>query len=374
MNSNSTGQGANVAILVTPNSVTVQYLGQTHTIDKSDQRYSQIILAAKEKRKHDIPGIIASPIEQIAAKSDGKIEAENGVLRVEIDGVKRAVPTRLASRILEHQQDDLPTEGLIAFAKNLLLNPSYHSVQQLFDFLEKNKHPITDDGRFIAYKKVGRDYMDLHSHKFDNHPGQTPKMPRNEVNEDPEQTCSNGLHVANWDYAKNCYGGPTDPMLEVLVNPKDVVAVPNDYNQAKMRVCEYHVIGEVDLPTTEKYRTVNPPSPRTAPVSAPDDAEDENRSTANSDDEAPDSDNLEEGQLPLKQFCASCGINLKEIENGDEDHEWNCAEDGIGADAIADYTKLKEGFGDATAVNAVADKYGQELAERLPDAEDYLRI
>lgn len=74
-------------------------------------------------------------------------------------------------------------------------------------------------------------------------------MSRNQVNEDATQTCSHGLHVANWDYAHNVYSAGSDAvMLEVEVNPADVVAVPVDYNQAKMRVCKYKVLGVVTQP------------------------------------------------------------------------------------------------------------------------------
>jgi hypothetical protein len=31
----------------------------------------------------------------------------------------------------------------------------------------------------------------------------------------------------------------------VAVDPKDVVAVPTDYDNAKMRVCRYTIVGEV---------------------------------------------------------------------------------------------------------------------------------
>jgi hypothetical protein len=138
----------------------------------------------------------------------------------------------------------------------------------LFEFLEKNKHPITEDGKFIAYKKVANansdgKYLDIYSHTFDNSPGQVISMDRNQVDEDPSQTCSSGLHVANWDYAANHYGSATDTMMEVEVDPADVVAVPTDYNQAKMRTCRYTVRGVVVNPNANKHLVYNPESPNT---------------------------------------------------------------------------------------------------------------
>jgi len=34
-------------------------------------------------------------------------------------------------------------------------------------------------------------------------------------------------------------------VVKVLVNPEDVVSIPTDYNDAKMRTCKYVVIEEV---------------------------------------------------------------------------------------------------------------------------------
>ena len=64
-------------------------------------------------------------------------------------------------------------------------------------------------------------------------------MERGQVDADRERTCSFGLHVAAFSYASNFTGGI---LLEVEVNPRDVVAVPPDYNQQKMRVCRYRVL------------------------------------------------------------------------------------------------------------------------------------
>jgi len=63
-------------------------------------------------------------------------------------------------------------------------------------------------------------------------------MNRDNVNPDANETCSHGLHVGAFAYANTF----SELLLEVEVNPKDVVAVPPDYNNQKMRVCEYKVI------------------------------------------------------------------------------------------------------------------------------------
>lgn len=161
------------------------------------------------------------------------------------------LPEALSRKIVSFAKENLPVEPLLRFWDNLNKNPSYRSVNQLYSFLEKNNHPITPDGCFIAYKKIRADYTDGRTGTFNNAIGATVEMPRNQVNEDPEQTCSNGLHVANFEYAKSFYGGNAagtigDRLVLVKVNPADVVAVPVDYNAAKMRVCKYVVISELE--------------------------------------------------------------------------------------------------------------------------------
>jgi len=101
----------------------------------------------------------------------------------------------------------------------------------LYSFLEHNGHPLTEGGHFIAYRGVTEDFKDMHTRTFNNSPGSVCEMPREEVDDNPNNTCSTGLHVASFKYASDF--GPK--VVEVKINPKDVVAVPVDYNGIKMR-------------------------------------------------------------------------------------------------------------------------------------------
>jgi len=88
---------------------------------------------------------------------------------------------------------------------------------------------------------VRSDFTDCHTGKFDNSPGQVVTMPRNEVNEDKDQTCSSGLHFCSLSYLSSFYG---DKVVILKINPRDVVSIPSDYNNAKGRCCRYEVIEE----------------------------------------------------------------------------------------------------------------------------------
>jgi hypothetical protein len=74
--------------------------------------------------------------------------------------------------------------------------------------------------------------------------GTTPEMPRNEVNDDKDQTCSDGLHFCSQGYL-GFYGAGGRTMI-LKVNPRDVVSIPSDYDNAKGRACKYEVIGELE--------------------------------------------------------------------------------------------------------------------------------
>lgn len=228
-----------VAWIITDNNITVRFNNQTHIVARTDALADRLIEALKTKQEDLIPDLVS------AAKRIEKYSEENFTVKdgqIFVNGM--VAPPVLASKILKFSNEGLPYQPLVEFAKKLQLNPSFRAVNELFQFLEKNDHPITESGNFIAYKKVREDFKDVHSGTFDNSVGKVVQMPRNQVNEDATQTCSHGLHVANYSYAANFYAGGV--MLEVEVDPSDVVAVPVDYENSKMRVCKYKVLGVVD--------------------------------------------------------------------------------------------------------------------------------
>lgn len=244
---------------ITTNNITVNYDGQTHIVSREDPLADKLLQALREGRKEDIPELVSAS-KRIENYGQGSFVVKDGV--VHVNG--QPVHDGLSRKILAFRADRLPHEPLVRFAGELQKNPSFRAVNELFQFLEKNDHPITEEGNFIAYKRVRGNFTDIHSGTFDNSVGKTVEMPRNQVNENSAETCSNGLHVANWDYAHNQFASSdsaTDVMLEVEVSPADVVSIPVDYNQAKMRVCKYKVLGVVDEEhsSSTKLRNYTPP-------------------------------------------------------------------------------------------------------------------
>ncbi len=224
-----------VSYLLTKNSVTLHYDGKTKVVAKDDGRFEEVLNALREKRHDEIPAIVEP---ELYFESQG-LELDLDTQTVKVQG--EAMPAELNTRIVEYKQSKLPFQSLLNFWENLKKNPSFNSRAQLFKFLENKGHSITEDGCFIGYRGVREDFKDRHTGTFDNKPGSICSMPREKVDDNPANTCSHGFHVGGYEYAKEF--GPK--LVLVKVNPMDVVAVPNDYNGQKMRVCQFEVLKEV---------------------------------------------------------------------------------------------------------------------------------
>ena len=155
----------------------------------------------------------------------------------------KAVPAILGQRVLDLVKAGHTVLPLQKFLSNLWENPSYRASNELYDFLEAANLPITEDGHFLAYKSVRDDFTDHHTGKMDNSVGTIVEMPRQGVDEDKDRTCSAGLHFAAYNYAKGF--GSSGRMVVLKINPRDVVAIPSDYNNEKGRACRYEILEEI---------------------------------------------------------------------------------------------------------------------------------
>ena len=193
-----------------------------------------------------VDGDIAGAIDHINLEQgiqkfvQGNVRIEDGVLYYKDIELKSG----LTERIIRAMEDGEDFKRYLPFLENLMLNPSRRAVYRLFDFLNANDIEITDDGHFIGWKVVRSNYFDCASGKFDNSPGKEVTMPRNQVDEDDQRTCSTGLHVCSKSYIGH-FGSGSDRVVSVKVHPRDVVSIPVDYNDAKMRTCGYTVVEDV---------------------------------------------------------------------------------------------------------------------------------
>lgn len=148
----------------------------------------------------------------------------------------------LCDKIAQAMSEGQDAKPFINFLEKLQQNPSDNSRDQLFLFVEQCGLTVTPEGNFLGYKAIRADWTDMHSGKFDNRIGNTISMLRSNVTDTPDITCGPGLHVGTLEYARDFMSGPRIVIVEV--DPKNVVSVPRDHGNAKMRCCEYRVVGE----------------------------------------------------------------------------------------------------------------------------------
>lgn len=225
-------------------SITVFVNGKMRTVLSGNKNFDALKDHLKST-EHDIDLIVklSDREETIRQSSVGsKVTVKDGTVYYDGQEVYGALTNKLLN-LLDQGFDATPW---IKFLENLMGNPSYRSRKCLYEFLDHFNAPITPEGNFIAFKRVGSNWKDLHSGTYDNSIGTVVKMDRAKVDDDPQHTCSSGLHVCADEYLKGYATGCNTRTLVVEVNPANVVAVPYDYNFSKMRVCEYKVLAEID--------------------------------------------------------------------------------------------------------------------------------
>lgn len=235
-------------VIMTPGNVCISMpTGHQYTINRDNAIFPDVGLLL-------IEGDIQGAIELICAGQEFKAEkvVDLGPDLKLLDGVLywhgQKQETTLAKRILNDIDNDTFDERYVKFMQKLMHNPSYASVKMLYDFIQHNDLEILENGDVKAYKKITHTSdgpRDTRTKKVPNYKGQIISMPRNMVEDNPSRTCSQGLHIAARNYAGGFAG---NNLIEVAVNPADVVSVPYDYKQQKCRCCRYEVLTGIDKP------------------------------------------------------------------------------------------------------------------------------
>lgn len=222
-------------------SLSIFYGDETITVTNSDNRYSKLRKACRDNdintifRLADLTSLMET--ETSAFKMKGS--------RILLDG--DPLPIELSTKIAGLVKSG-DTKTLENFWKRLKKNPDKRVRENLYKFLSEQGMALTEDGCFIAYKYVNKDFKDSHTGKLDYSPGKTVKLDRNKCNSDPNQSCSTGLHVGTWSYS----GEGQTTVLLTKIDPYNVVSVPNDYDCKKMRCCEVTSVKQVTKPYTSE--------------------------------------------------------------------------------------------------------------------------
>jgi hypothetical protein len=235
-------------ILANSGTINAVYNGKAYVVPKDHPNYGEIKKAVAEGRGDDLATLVDVPkaVEVFAATApigtgEQKVTVKDGVVYLGANPVHNAV----SDRILALMREGFPFQPMALFLENLMGNPSFRSVQELYKFLDRQGLPITEDGCFLGYKVVRENYTDKHTGTVDNRVGaKIPAMPRNMVDDNWRNACSSGYHVGSLEYVRNfCSGG--EHLMIVKVNPKDVVSVPEG-EETKLRTTWYEVLSELD--------------------------------------------------------------------------------------------------------------------------------
>jgi hypothetical protein len=239
----------------TPKGVTLVLDSKIRTISAEEPHYEAVLAAIKrDASSEEILDILETELRRVqaavAALSTREITDDVKISGGQVLFRGEAIHNSLTERMLKMLDEGFDLAPMAAFLANLVQNPDARTVNDLYSFLEFGSMPITPDGHFLAYKAVRKDFMDIHSGTFNNAVGQHPKMLRFKVDPNPEQTCSSGLHVCSFGYLPS-FSHADGHVMVCKVNPKDVVAIPADYHNTKMRVEQYEVVGEYEGYYTE---------------------------------------------------------------------------------------------------------------------------
>lgn len=233
-----------VPYTITTESITLFHKGKLFNIPSTYRKFQELTEHLK-KSVHDLAFIetIVNVKNLVERLSKGNIR----ILGDEVYYKQERVVNSLAERLVRLLDDGFEIDPWLNFMENVMLNPSKDSKDRLFTFLEKNNSPFTEDGHFLAFKRIRENYKDIYTGTMDNSPGQIVTMDRANVNPNINETCSRGLHVAASIYLNSFADASNSKTVVCKVNPRDVVSIPVDYNDTKMRVCRYEVLSEVEV-------------------------------------------------------------------------------------------------------------------------------
>lgn len=235
--------------------ITVVVDGEMHVASSNHPQFNEIVrrAVADDDTVVDLFNATAAVQRKFAAITE-RVTFDGGSLYFDGDLIDDSAAT-LAVRFMREGHD---FGAVVAFIENVQQNPQEHSREQAWDWLSRRDFTITDEGMVVAYKGVrneGSAYASIsrgtavsdgveHTGQIPQDVGSVVEMPRSKVQHDPSVGCHTGLHVGTWEYAEWFAQGA---VLEVLVNPRDIVSVPTDCDWQKMRVCRYTVDSATEL-------------------------------------------------------------------------------------------------------------------------------
>jgi hypothetical protein len=226
--------------------------------NNTDSNFDRVIELCKrnewvkiEVLHNKVKSILTGTIK-INEEGDILLITDNNDIAIEDDNL-----TKFIKLLKEKGTIDSDIEAVKPFLRNMFENTYIDAVQEIYDYCKAMDFEITEDGCFLAYKKINPDMTSI----YDN----TTKHILNEYvsvdifNTNRNQTCSEGLHFCSKEYL-NRYGKDNSITIIVKINPKDVVSIPINYSYIKGRCCGYIPIAIIDenIETIKDVITTDP--------------------------------------------------------------------------------------------------------------------
>jgi hypothetical protein len=239
-----------IPYILTDNSLTIVVDGKALTMESSNPSFGEAKKLLSAEKYDELPDLFDTP-KAVERFAEGSIKVSDG----EVSYKGEVIHNHVVGRILDFMRQGLPYKPLTRFVEKLMENPSRRAVNELYAFLEHKNMPLTPDGNFLAYKGVRSDFTDWHSGQFTNKVGDVNEMPRRNVCDNANIGCSDGFHAGSLDYARQ-YGNGGHLMV-VEIDPADVVSVPLDCDQQKLRTSKYKVVSlfekKLEQPMCDDY-------------------------------------------------------------------------------------------------------------------------
>ena len=235
---------------LTKDSLTIFLGGKPHQIDSTHQSFEQLLKIVKGEAEtpsdEELKKLISiREVIQQKLANNGRVRL--GHNEIIIDGIP--VHNYSTDRILEMLKQGVDINPWIRFMERLIENPSSHVFSELMEWMTKGNMPVTEDGHFLAYKKVDDNLRSYHPSPDGTHlqhvVGESVSMPRYQVDDVRHNTCSTGLHFCSWDYLPS-YRGSSGRVLVLKIDPAKVVTIPSDYQHTKGRAEGYQVLSVLD--------------------------------------------------------------------------------------------------------------------------------
>ena len=277
--------------IITDDRVSVSIDNRFRSFSRSDFRGKRLVELLDQK-DHDVEAIreAADLPTYLTKHSLGRVTIDDRD-QVRLDG--RIVDLGVADTLLDYLHRGADVTSLVYYIERVVQNPSDTIASDLYRFLKSGNLPLTPDGCFLAFKGVdsrfrskhrgnedvtvtfdyaGRDLVEQYQDRavkelgldpsvdglvnYSNtqvfrghipHPiGATLEMSASDVDRDPRQNCSRGLHCCSAEYL-NWWYNIEDKVLIVKVYPEAVAAIPSHDNDQKLRTARYTVLDEMNF-------------------------------------------------------------------------------------------------------------------------------